>query len=45
MVFKLALLIDITLEFFMFLYELMKLHHLEKQAINVVVRYSEHERR
>lgn len=29
----------------MFVYELVKLHHLEKQAINVVVRYSEPERR
>ena len=43
--FKLALLADIILEFFMFLYELIKLHQLERQAINVIVRYSEHERR
>lgn len=29
----------------MFSYELFKLHHLERQALNVVVRYSEPERR
>ena len=42
---KFALLGDIILEFCMFCYELYKLHHLEKQAINVVVRYNEPERR
>ena len=29
----------------MFVYELIKLHHLEKQAVGVVVRYKEQERR
>ena len=42
---KLALMGDLVLELVMFLYELAKLHHLEKQAVSVVVRYSELERR
>jgi len=42
---KFALLADIILEFIIFCFELYKLHHLEKQALNVVVRYSEPERR
>ena len=42
---KLVLMGDLLLESAMFFYELYKLHHLEKQAINVVVRYSEPERR
>ena len=42
---KFALLADIILEFAMFCYELYKLHHLEKQALNVIVRFSEVERR
>ena len=37
--------LDLVLESAMFFYELFKLHHLEKQAINVVVRYKEPERR
>lgn len=42
---KLVLMGDLILESAMFFYELYKLHHLEKQSINVVVRYSEPERR
>ena len=42
---KFVLMIDLVLESAMFFYELYKLHHLEKQAINVVVRYKEPERR
>ena len=42
---KLALMLDLILESAMFFYELYKLHNLEKQAINVVVRYKEPERR
>ena len=38
---KLVLMGDLILESAMFFYELYKLHHLEKQSINVVVRYSE----
>lgn len=42
---KIALLSDLVFEFIMFCYELYKLHHLEKQAINVIVRFDEAERR
>lgn len=42
---KVALMLDIWLEFIMFCYELYQLHQLEKQSINVIVRYSEPERR
>ena len=38
---KLALLLELVLELVMFIYELIKLHHLERQSINVVIRYSE----
>ena len=42
---KFALLADIILEFTLFCFELYKLHHLEKQALQVIVRFSEAERR
>lgn len=42
---KFAVLGDLILEFVMFVYELVKLHNLEKQAVNVLVRYTEAERR
>lgn len=42
---KFALLAELILEFFIFFYELYVLHNLEKQSINMVVRYSEKERR
>lgn len=45
MVTKLALLLELVLELVMFIYELIKLHHLERQSINVVIRYSEQDRR
>jgi hypothetical protein len=36
---------DLTLELVMFLYELYRLHQLDKQSVDVVVRYSETKRR
>ena len=42
---KFTLLAELVLEFFIFLYELYKLHNLERHSINMVVRYSEKDRR
>lgn len=38
---KVVLMADIWLEFIMFCYEMYQLHQLERQSINVVVRYDE----
>ena len=45
MIMKLVMLADIMLEFVMFVYEMIKLHQLEKQGVDVIVKYSEQERR
>lgn len=42
---KMLLMADLALEFVMFVYEMIKLHQLEKQGVNVIIRYSEQERR
>lgn len=42
---KFNLLAELVIEFFIFLYELYKLHNLERHSINMVVRYSETDRR
>jgi len=42
---KLCVLVDCALEVVMFVYEYCQLHNLKKQAIAVVVYYSEGERR
>ena len=42
---KLNLVAELIIELIIFLYELYKLHDLEKHSINMVVRYSEQERR
>jgi hypothetical protein len=38
-------LVDLTIELVMFLYEVYRLHQLDKQSVDVVVRYSETKRR
>jgi len=42
---KLVGLADLLLESFMLIYEIYKLHVLEKQSVDVIVRYSEEKRR
>ena len=42
---KFIVLAELILEFFIFIYELYILHNLERHSINMVVRYSEYDRR
>ena len=45
MLIKFCALADISLELFMFLYEVYRLRNLSKQSVDVVVRFSEEKRR
>ena len=45
MLIKLITLVDIIIELFMFVYEVWRLHNLEKARVDVIVRYSEEKRR